>query len=657
MAAAVLANGRDLLRVVVPKALIMQTAQTIQSRLGDLVGREVVHIPYSRRTTTETEVLDLYSNLHRETWRCHGIVLTCAEHILSYKLSGWQKFIDSKMTTASYMIKFQNWLDTHCRDVLDECDYTLSVKTQLNYPSGPEMSVDFHPYRWEIIQDLLGLIDGHFRELHRKHPGGIQVTWRREGFPTVQFLKAETENALHDLVIKDVCSGRLTLLRPTHPKYQQKREAVREVLCGPKVSDKLLDRVAKLFENPNVARDALVLIRGLLLQRIIILCLSKRWNVHYGLHPDRDPIAVPYEAKGKPSEQAEYGHADVSILFTCLSFYYAGLTHDQLVQRVQHILQSNDPAAQYECLISTCTQLPPSLRRWSVINTDDRAQMEKLWSSLRTNRIAINHYLNHFVFPVHARQFEVKLQACAWDLPICPENAMQITRTSGFSGTNDNRFVLPLTISQRDLAELQHTSAEVLSYLLQSRNRQFHNIPQPQPQRNESKERCFLADLKAKGVSVLIDAGAYISEMANEELAQTWLKADSDAKAVIYFRNDNRAWVHYRSNAKEDVPLLATPFAEDLSGCNVFLDQGHTRGVDLRLPPNARGAVTLALKLTKDHTVQGKALHFLLCIHGVILVNNTNPDKSRNAPTSVADNTEHMLLRPASSGKQHQRFP
>ncbi|KAI1286552.1 hypothetical protein F5Y03DRAFT_389407 [Xylaria venustula] len=92
--------------------------------------------------------------------------------------------------------------------------------------------------------------------------------------------------------------------------------------------------------------------------------------------------------------------------------------------------------------------------------------------------------------------------------------------------------------------------------------------------------------------------------MDNQELAHTWLLVDCKAKAVVYFRNDNRAWVHYRNNTKEDVPLLATPLAEDLSGCNVFLDEGHTRGVDLRLPSNACGAVTLALKLTKDHAVQ-----------------------------------------------------
>ncbi|KAJ8129394.1 hypothetical protein O1611_g4237 [Lasiodiplodia mahajangana] len=522
-----------------------------------------------------------------------------SRHLLSYKLFGWQKFVDSKQDTADQMIKFQKWLDTYCRDVLDECDFTLSVKTQLNYPSGPEMPVDFHPYRWQIAQELLGLVANHLRDLQCR---GIQVTSRRKAgyFPAIQFLRTDAEDAVHNLIIKHISLGGLTSLRPAGHHIQ--RSTIREVLCEKRISHKALNRAARLFTNPNIAVNALLLVRGLLLHRIIVTCLGKRWNVQYGLHPDRHPIAVPYEAKGKPSEQAEYGHPDVAILFTCLSFYYAGLTQGQVVQGVQHILHSNDPAAQYEWWTSTCPELPTSLRDWNVINSDDKGQMEELWNFLRRNRVVINHYLNHFVFPVHARQFEVKLQACSWDIPICLEENTQGTRTTGFSGTNDNRLMLPLTISQRDLPELRHTSAEVLSYLLQRRNRDFHVIADPQGRRLTEKE--LLRDLKYRGISVLIDVGAYISEMQNEELAQAWLEVDPDAKAAVYFGKDNRAWVHYKSNAKEDVPLLATPFAEDLSGCNVFLDEGHTRGVDLVLPTDAYGAVTLALNLTKDHTVQ-----------------------------------------------------
>lgn len=72
------------------------------------------------------------------------------------------------------------------------------------------------------------------------------------------------------------------------------------------------------------------LLRGFLMHGILPLCLKKRWNVQYRLHPGRDPVAVPFHAKGIPSEQAEWGHPDVAILFTCLAFYYEGLNQKQL---------------------------------------------------------------------------------------------------------------------------------------------------------------------------------------------------------------------------------------------------------------------------------------------------------------------------------------
>lgn len=62
--------------------------------------------------------------------------------------------------------------------------------------------------------------------------------------------------------------------------------------------------------------------------------------------------------------------------------------------------------------------------------------------------------------------------------------------------------------------------------------------------------------------------------------------------------------VLYRGVKKKKVPLVATPFADNLSGCVVFLDEAHCRGTDLKLPPDAKGALTLALGQTKDQTVQ-----------------------------------------------------
>ncbi len=606
MAVAFLANKKQLVRLVVPKALLLQTAQTVQSRLGGLVGREIRHVPFSRRTSTTPDMLRLYSRHHKEILHCSGVILTTSEHILSYKLSGLQRLADSKLEEAQVMVKFQSWLTNTCRDVLDESDFTLAVKTQLIYPSGPQISVDGHPHRWQVAQMLLSLVEDHLPDLQSNFPRSIEVVKRPHGFPIVHFLRPDVEDALNQRIINDICDGQMSFLRLADSTSTARKREIKRVLSDGKLDHKLIERASVYFTDKSSARKNMLLVRGLLLNRILLLCLKKRWNVQYGLHPKRLPIAVPFEAKGVPSEQAEFGHPDVSILFTCLAFYFSGLNLSQFREGLQVVLKSDDPAAEYDRWTYGADTLPEALHHWNVINTDDHGQVEELWRHLRLNRNVLDHYMNNFVFPVHAKQFGVKLQASGWDLPLFsrsqPGEETSCAKTTGFSGTNDNKMMLPLNIKQDDLPSLRQTNAEVLTYLLQARNRRY-NLASWQGKR--LTEEGLLRRIATMDIKILIDAGAYILEMDNRSLAKSWLDIYPPAKAAVYFGADNRAWVQYRGG-KEVVPLLATPFAENLDECLVYIDEAHTRGIDLKLPQRACGALTLALGQTKDHTVQGK---------------------------------------------------
>ncbi|MCJ1402282.1 hypothetical protein MMC11_005502 [Xylographa trunciseda] len=604
MAVAILADKKQLSRLIVPKALLLQTAQTVQSRLGGLVGREIRHIPFSRRTLTTPNMLRLYSAHHREILRCCGVILTTPEHILSYKLSGLQRLADSRLNEAQEMITFQSWLSSTCRDVLDESDFTLAVKTQLIYPSGPQISVDGHPHRWEVAQILLSLVEDHIPDLQRDFPQSIEVVKRPGGFPMIHLLRTDVEDALHHRIINDICDGRISFLRLTDSTLPGSRREIKRVLSDDDLDRKLIEQVSTLFPDNSSARKNILLVRGLLLNRILLLCLKKRWNVQYGLHPNRYPIAVPFDAKGVPSEQAEFGHPDVFILFTCLAFYYSGLNLSQFREGLQHVLKSDDPATEYDRWTYGSDTLPEALHHWSVINGDDQGQVEELWRHLRLNRSVLDHYMNRFVFPNHAKQFGVKLQASGWDLPLFSKSRSgeetSGAKTTGFSGTNDNKMMLPLNIKQDDLPSLRQTNAEVLTYVLQGRNRQY-NLAAWQAKRLTEEE--LLRRIAGMEIRILIDAGAYILEMDNRTLVRAWLNIDTLAKGAVYFGADNRAWVQYRGG-KEVVPLLATPFAENLNECLVYIDEAHTRGIDLKLPQKARGALTLALGQTKDHTMQ-----------------------------------------------------
>lgn len=295
----------------------------------------------------------------------------------------------------------------------------------------------------------------------------------------IHFLQTDVEVALHRRIVNEICNGRTPFLRLADSTLPHMKCEIKRVLSEEDLGPELIKRVSGFFADKSSAYKNILLVRGLLLNGILLLCLKKRWNVQYGLHPNRHPIAVPFEAKGVPSEQAEFGHPDVAILLTCLAFYYSGLNLSQFCDGLQHVLKSDDPATEYDRWTFGSDTLPEALHHWNVINVDDKGQVEELWRHLRLNRNVLDHYMNNFVFPVHAKQFGVKLQASGWDLPLFSKSRpgdkqTSCAQTTGFSGTNDNKMMLPLTIKQDDLPSLRQTNAEVLTYLLQDRNRQYN---------------------------------------------------------------------------------------------------------------------------------------------------------------------------------------
>ncbi|KAK2757274.1 hypothetical protein FQN54_004788 [Arachnomyces sp. PD_36] len=607
MIASVLADGEALTRLLVPKALLSQTAQILQSRLGGLLGREITHIPFSRQTPTTPEIIRVYRKFHEDTLDESGIILGIPEHILSFGLSGIQRVSDSRIIEATSMVELRDWMNRNCRDVLDECDFTLAVKTQLIYPSGSQLTFDGHPDRWIVSMAVLELAASHLRALALEFPGSLDVVERGPGqYPIVYFSRKEIGEALTQRITDDICSGRTPIL-PIQQCAGYDREKLRKFMSEQTLSEQDVEYVSDVFRDMPKLRKSVYLLRGLLAQGIFLLCLKKRWNVRYGLDPRRDPLAVPFHAKGVPSDQSEWGHPDVAIMLTCLAFYYQGLSKKQLQDSLQAVLRADDPAMMYDRWTQTAPALPKSLRSWNIIDVNDDGQVSELWKHLRFATNVIDYFLCQFVFPVHARQFSIKLQASGWDVPLRnglpqPQSAGEAKKglTTGFSGTNDNRRLLPLTIKQQDLPGLAHTNAEVLSYLLQKRNRRYQIAADSK--RKRLSELGLLSLLKADGIRILIDAGAFVLEMDNKTLARVWLQQDSDAVAAVYFGSDNKAMVLYQTGIS--VPLLATPFADNLDKCLVYLDEAHTRGTDLKLPPHERGALTLGLNQNKDHTVQ-----------------------------------------------------
>ena len=111
IAAAALANGKQLVRVVVPKALTVQMFELLVSRLGGLVNRAIYHLPFSRNPiyTKWGEVISLQvGGLQEMMSQCmaeRGIVLVQPEHVLSLKLTNINEQIREGMLATNHLPK------------------------------------------------------------------------------------------------------------------------------------------------------------------------------------------------------------------------------------------------------------------------------------------------------------------------------------------------------------------------------------------------------------------------------------------------------------------------------------------------------------------------------------------------------------------------
>jgi hypothetical protein len=122
----------------------------------------------------------------------------------------------------------------------------------------------------------------------------------------VYFLRKEAEDALIMSISDSICKGYGSIL-PVEECSRQELGAIFDFIQNPKSSKREYAKICGFCHDKVSVKQDILLLRGLLVHRILLLALNKRWNVQYGLHRERDPIAVPFHAKGVPSEQAEWG--------------------------------------------------------------------------------------------------------------------------------------------------------------------------------------------------------------------------------------------------------------------------------------------------------------------------------------------------------------
>ncbi|KAI9453949.1 hypothetical protein BJY52DRAFT_1427406 [Lactarius psammicola] len=605
LVAASLADGSNLARIVTLKPLSNQMFQLLLSRLSDLADRRIFYVPFSRNPHMSASVVQSINTLYRRCVDDGGVLLVQPEHLLSQKLMCIDTLVTSddgreKLSTASQLKDLQRWLAKVSRDVLDESDEILHVRYQLVYTAGEQMPVEDHPNRWSTTQQVFSRLRAHATRLQASFPDMFELDQDQKGFPTMRVLGREVSQQISSLIAEDALGGALSTLSLAvlSPSI---REATRRFITQKEVSVEDHELI-KSHCSGTTLWSGILLLRGLLVDGEGVLdyvLKERRWRVDYGLDPSRTLLAVPYRAKDVPSLKAEFGHPDVAIALTCLSYYYSGLTKQQVLRCFDLLTKLDNPDVEYDEWVKFGEGIPTSLRQINSVNTKDDTQVhEHLFPLFSRNTRVIDFYLSHVVFPRAAKEFPSKLSASAWDLVEDTSNV-----TTGFSGTNDNRYLLPTSITQKDPLNQLSTNALVLRYLLQPENDHYECTEGINGERESAK--AFLRRLirHEPEIRVLLDVGAQMLELQNEELARHWLSLKPHISAAIFFNESDHLTVLTQDGTIE--PLISSPFNRQLDKCIVYLDDAHTRGTDLKLPRGTRAAVTLGPKVTKDRLLQG----------------------------------------------------
>lgn len=593
---AALADGTDLVRVFAGKPQSKQMFDALVSAMGGLMNRRIYSFPFTRESQLKPESIRKILTLLEDCQETGGILFMQLEQHLSLKL-----FVElnENITNTRALIKIIK-LFYSSRDIIDEVDEIMSPNYELVYTLGRVGAVDYAPNRWQCIQQLLEL----FRLCSNDNMNDDDILYtdideRLDGYPDIRFL---TDRAFDDtigLVVQRFMKSGLKLLTTRHVK-QDGKDAIRDFLTLPRPDENTVTRMRKFTA---LRQSGFALLRGAFQGNLRTMFMEKRWRVDYGRDVNRMPrmrTAVPFAAKDTPKPRAEYSSPDAVIQFTYMAYYQDGLREEDVKELITYLRKQSNGRDNYASWFRQKSRVPGQFRKLDMISLRNDGEFAQFYPKIKYSVNAINHFLDKIVFPREIGEFTQYLSASGWDL-----GERKAKPTTGFSGTNDLCAVLPLDMEKQELPSQTHTDALVLNNILGNTNAVVSLHKKLKVTSSGGSE--LVDDIaKDSDIRVFLDVGAQVIQYSNAQVVARWLKktTDNSVNAGIFFNDADELHVMDRSGVV--MPLKMSIFAKKLDDCVVFLDESHTRGIDIRLPSYYRAAVTLGSGLTKDRLVQGK---------------------------------------------------
>jgi hypothetical protein len=504
----------------------------------------------------------------------------------------------------------------HIVDCLDESDEILRFGTELNYPIGQRFILDGILPRLSIPQVLLTTLFTNKNIcqvlISGQKDGGVILRKEGEKITYIQLLNEEFyENELRPLLWKEFLEiERKELLESNITKYFKStpplaswEEELKEFVFqqGRLATKRNEDIIKKLVEDHNTKLlDFILITRGWLGNKILYHVFSYRYSVDYGL--DKTPTgeltkkraAVPYKALNTPAPRSEFGHPDIMIGFTMLSYMYSGLTEDLIFQCLFKLKNEfNDADTQLRVWLND-----PEMT-FAKLDLGDPSSLLFIYQKLARNSSVIFFFLNQFVFPQEAKQFKKKISANANALVCQPVSV-------GFSGTDSRNITMPISINSESFDT--STNGKMLHIISREINRNYVMVKYTSSEDLLDNliayvKKCYSSRGKKKQACVLIESGALITGLRNIEVVRYLSQKLSHIFDGFVFFDDVSGDISVFVVATNEQILMST--------CRIpkdklftYFDDSHTRGSDIKLPLRAHAVVTIGREMNKDKYMQ-----------------------------------------------------
>ena len=684
--ALLLANGKSLVTLVIPAALLDMSRDVMRNCFSNVIIKKVYSFHFDRYTASQSKnqlatlkKLRVKIEVARDQ---RGVVCTTPEVIKSLMLmyvdllstlenkessvliptlakpfdSGDIRSVAFEVTnlfeTANEIAKILSLWGSSVDGnrvnngiaLLDEVDVILHpLHSELNFPIGEKQQLPLSPQRWQLPFHLL---DSLFQLLNDN-----QVSSTSHSTLLLTKIKATLAEGTNQLCVQH--SPHLVLVQRWFYENEIKSimaewaliwlnnqtEIQRDIICigdNEETSQIILQYISNYSTNEELCKIVSTKfsptsIQFLNLSRDWVLsylphCLSKIDRVHYGLLQQRDLercsavssdviettnekdmsiqgssgarnrqlLSVPFVGKDVPSQSSEFSHPDVLIGLTIFAYRYEGVRIGDIKTLIKHLkhrlslepgiistrpcnIMFEDWLNRARCSLSSNVKILPL----DVLQIEDTYQMNALCNLLGKRPEVIEYYLDKIVFPLTMHHQPIKLQASGQDLG----SNMIFGMRMGFSGTPSD--CLPRSL--RPCHYEPGSEAKIIETLTLPEVVTVEILP-------SWDVRSLIEHITQQSFNALIDAGALITGMNNEQVARTLLSVGLPHMAGCVFLDDLDRKMIVDRTASKPIPLnrSGVPIHKRFS----FYDQVHTTGMDIQQSINSRAVLLLGKDMT-----------------------------------------------------------